>query len=62
MQPSPLTIESLLEILRRTQRRCPEVAKTSTLFEDVPMVEVEKLINIKHLTLNAHREIWYPGS
>ncbi len=44
MQPSPSNYESLLEMLRRTQRWRPEVTKTAALFADVPVAEYENLI------------------
>jgi hypothetical protein len=44
MQPSPSKFENLLEMLRRTQRCRPEVAKTATLFAEVPVAEYENLI------------------
>jgi len=44
MQPLPSKYENLLEMLRRTQRWRPEVAKTAALFADVPVIEYENLI------------------
>ena len=44
MQPSPSKYESLLEMLRRTQRWRPAVAETAALFADVPIAEYENLI------------------
>jgi hypothetical protein len=44
MHPSPSNYENLLEILRRTQRCRPEVAKTAVLFVDLPAAEYENLI------------------
>jgi len=45
MQPSPTEFENLLGMLRRTQRCRPEVAKTATLFADIPAAEYENLVH-----------------
>ena len=52
MQPSPIKNENLLQMLRRTRRWRPAVAKTAALFADVPIVEYEnlKVINYDELT------------
>ena len=44
MQPLPSKYENLLEMLHRTQRWRPAVAKTAALFADVPVAEYENLI------------------
>ena len=44
MQLSPSKMENLLEMLRRTQRWRPAVAKTAALFADVPVNEYNNLI------------------
>lgn len=44
MQLSPSKLEKLLEMLRQTQRWRPAVAKTATLFADIPVTEYEQLL------------------
>jgi hypothetical protein len=44
MQPSPSDYETLLEMLRRTQRWRPAVAETAALFADLPVNEYNNLI------------------
>ena len=44
MQLSPSKMENLLEMLRRTQRWRPAVAKTAALFADISVTEYEHLI------------------
>ena len=44
MQPSPSKYDSLLDILHRTQRWRPDVAKAAAFFADVRGAEYEDLI------------------